>query len=89
MYRLVAVVTIALSGLAAAKPLGTLVLNGPFRINAYWYSLGATCVNFNDCDGEMICTGGLCSELSDTQTCSWAGHGIGETNSAHTCGLKL
>ncbi|KAH7139581.1 hypothetical protein B0J13DRAFT_527258, partial [Dactylonectria estremocensis] len=39
--------------------------------------LGNHCNSLNDCDGELICTGGLCSELSSTKTCSWAPHGIG------------
>ena len=89
MYRLAAVVTLALSGLVAAKPLGTFNLTKPKWVSAYRYQLGATCVGWDDCDGDMICTGGLCSELSGTQTCSWAGHGIGTVPSAYTRDPKL
>jgi len=39
--------------------------------------IGSTCTTYNDCDGQLICTQGVCSELPTTETCSWAGHGFG------------
>ncbi|KAI9193618.1 uncharacterized protein BJ171DRAFT_571542 [Polychytrium aggregatum] len=53
-----------------------------------WPLRGASCNNYNDCSGELICSKGKCAKKDDY--CSWKGHCEGAScSSEHDCSDDL
>jgi hypothetical protein len=64
--------------------------NSPVNSSCTWldHCLGATCTNENDCDGELVCSSGICASDNSNvpavdpnvnSSCTWLDHCLGAT----------